>query len=556
MVVSKQIEKELAGTITDAESLEIKALKSSTQRMMNLGNPAGNAERKPFHWLLEFPEVFLDGEGFSAIVGNPPFQGGKKITGAIGTDYRTYLVDYIAKGEKGVADLCAYFFLNVSNLLNSDGRFGLVATNTVAQGDTREVGLDRLISQGNVIYRAVSSRPWSGSASLEVSCVWLQKEKWNGESVLNEIVVDGITPFLTSISKKSGKPYKLMTNKNKSFQGTVVLGSGFVLTTKEVEELIEKDPKNREVLFSYLNGNDLNSQPDQSPTRWVINFKDYPLNAAQDNPENPKGAPYAEDYPDCLKIIREKVKPQRELDKKKPYREKWWQFAERCPGLYGAIEGRDRVLVFAQTSKTKYPVFSKTGIVFDQKTVVIVSEEFSWFALLCSHIHYFWAVEKGSTRTADPVYTPTDVFEPFPFPEHLNTLEIIGETYYTHRQTIMQTRQEGLTKTYNHFHNPDQAAEDIAKLRQLHIEMDNVVAAAYGWQDLNLAHDFHPTKQGIRFTISEPARLEVLDRLLALNHQRYAEEVAQGLHDKKKPSSKKAKSTAPKNTDPIQVSLF
>lgn len=145
MVVSDRIRQELAGTISEEEGREIKALKDSTARMMNLGNPVGQKPRKPFHWLLEFPEVFLRQDaGFSAIVGNPPFQGGQKITGAVGTDYRNYLVDYLANGQRGSADLCAYFFLNAANLLQPAGRFGLVATNTIAQGDTREVGLDQL----------------------------------------------------------------------------------------------------------------------------------------------------------------------------------------------------------------------------------------------------------------------------------------------------------------------------------------------------------------------------------------------------------------------------
>jgi hypothetical protein len=104
----------------------------------------------------------------------------------------------------------------------------------------------------------------------------------------------------------------------------------------------------------------------------------------------------------------------------------------------------------------------------------------------------------------------------------------------------MRDRQEGLTKTYNRFHDANETASDIQTLRELHIAMDQAVAAAYGWQDLDLEHGFHQTKQGIRFTISEVARREVLDRLLELNHQRYAEEVAQGLHDKKG-KSKKAK---------------
>jgi hypothetical protein len=99
----------------------------------------------------------------------------------------------------------------------------------------------------------------------------------------------------------------------------------------------------------------------------------------------------------------------------------------------------------------------------------------------------------------------------------------------------MLARQEGLTKIYNRFHNPDETAEDIQKLRNLHIKMDRAVAAAYDWTDLDLGHGFHETKQGMRFTISEPARREVLARLLKLNHKRYAEEVARGLHNKKKP---------------------
>jgi len=124
----------------------------------------------------------------------------------------------------------------------------------------------------------------------------------------------------------------------------------------------------------------------------------------------------------------------------------------------------------------------------------------------------------------------------------------IGERYFEDRNTLMLSRKEGLTKTYNRFHNPDETSADIQKLRELHVEMDAAVAAAYGWTDLALGHGFHQTKQGVRYTISEPARREVLSRLLKLNHERYAEEVKQGLHEKKKGSVKKptTKKTAAK----------
>jgi len=95
---------------------------------------------------------------------------------------------------------------------------------------------------------------------------------------------------------------------------------------------------------------------------------------------------------------------------------------------------------------------------------------------------------------------------------------------------MMLSRQEGITKTYNRFHDPQETADDIDYLRDVHVKMDHAVAVAYGWSDLDLGHGFHQTKQGLRFTISEDARRELLGRLLSLNHERYEEEVRQGLH--------------------------
>ena len=119
-------------------------------------------------------------------------------------------------------------------------------------------------------------------------------------------------------------------------------------------------------------------------------------------------------------------------------------------------------------------------------------------------------------------------------------METVGEKYHDYRRGAMIARQEGMTRLYNRFHDPHETSADIQKLRDLHGEMDQAVAAAYGWTDLNLGHDFHDTKQGVRFTISETARREVLQRLLKLNHERYAEEVKQGLHSKKGAAKKAA----------------
>ena len=182
--------------------------------------------RPTFHWPLEFPEVMLDRGGFDAFVCNPPFMGGQKITGNLGIDYRDYLVEQIARGKRGSADLCAYFFLRAASLLRSGGQFGFLATNTIAQGDTREVGLDQLTANGCVIPRAVPSRPWPGTASLEVAHVWLRKGRWASPFVLDEKPVAGITTFLTEPGIATGKPLRIGENSGKCSKGTEVNGHG------------------------------------------------------------------------------------------------------------------------------------------------------------------------------------------------------------------------------------------------------------------------------------------------------------------------------------------
>jgi hypothetical protein len=476
--------------------------------------------RRPFHWPLEFPEVFVgkgDDAGFAAIVGNPPFQGGNKITGVLGTDYRDYLVEHLAHGKRGSADLCSYFFLRATKLARQEAMCALLATNTIAQGDTREVGLDQIVASGWTIPQAIPSRKWPGEASLEVAHIWLRNGTWDAKYVLDDMPVKKITPFLTQSGGILGTPYKLSSNANKSFQGSIVLGMGFILAPDEAQALIAKDSRNKDVLFPYLNGEDLNSRPDQSPSRWVINFHDWPLEKA-------------ETYPDCIKIIREKVKPERDRNNRKIRREHWWQYAERASGLYSAIANMERVLVRSRVANIHSIAYIPNNCVYNERLVIFAKDQ---FAVLQANIHEVWAREYCSTLRTDMLYTPSDCFETFPFPLNTDNLEAIGERYYTHRQSIMLANQEGLTKTYNRFHDPHEHSAEIVKLRELHKEMDEAVAHAYGWDDLALGHGFHETKQGLRYTICETARREVLDRLLLLNHARHEEEVKAGLFEAK-----------------------
>jgi len=511
--------------------------------------------RQTFHWPLEFPEIFQRG-GFDAIVGNPPFVGGKRIKGAVGSIYREYLVLRIGNGRRGNADLCAYFFLRAYSLLGSAGQMGLLATNTLAQGETREIGLEQLVGEGATIRRAVPSCPWPGEAALEIAEVWICHGPWRGTCVLGGKNVGQISPFLTESASVAGNPRTLEANADKSFIGSYVLGLGFVLTCEQAQELIAKNPQNRDVVFPYLNGDDINSRPDQSPSRWVINFFDWPLDRSAEGSwlrasEDEKHAmlrkgrvssdfpeKVAADYPDCLSIIDEKVRPERtrrkptgEFALRYPLYERWWQYADKRPALYRALSRLERTLIKTQVSPTWAFAITDARGVFDQKVVVLCNNP---FGLMQSSIHWVWALEYGSTLGATTYnYNPTDCFETFPFPSSLTAFCSVGDRYHEVRRQHMLVRQEGLTRIHNRINNSEEQAEDIQQLRRLQVELDQAVVTAYGWTDLDLGHGFHETKQGSRFTISESARRVVLDRLLALNHQRYEEEVRAGLHDKK-----------------------
>ena len=505
--------------------------------------------QKMFHWPLEFPEVIVKRGGFDAFVGNPPFQGGKRITGVLGVPYRSFILQEVAEGTRGNADLCAYFLLRAAKQLSHGGSFGFLATNTIAEGDTREVGLDQLYVQGIRFPRAIRSQKWQGTASVEVAHIWGFKGDWKGSQFLDNRPTSNITPFLTEKEQVSGPPQRLAEASGKAFIGTVVYGQGFVLTPEEAEELTKTDPRSRDVIYPYINGDDLNSSPTQTPRRYVINFG----NRSEEE---------ARKYDACFKVVEERVKPYRMTASENSMREKWWLHQRSRPALYKAISGNRHVLLKALTSKHHAFAFVTCGWVYDQTSPVFAFDDWVAFGILQSNIHESWALAYGASLETRPRYTPSDCFETFPFPivqpEAKVSLNEVAKAYHDWRQHVMEHTEQGLTTTYNHFHDPDEASSDIQKLRDLHVEMDQAVAAAYGWSDLDLGHGFYETKQGLRFTISEPARREVLQRLLKLNHKRYEEEVRQGRHDKKtgKGKSSGGKTKVKKKKAPVGPMLF
>jgi len=530
---------------------------------LSIDLPEGTPPRKPFHWALEFPEVLVEGKGFDAIVGNPPFLGGKKISTHFGGAYAKYLREWISGGRKGSADLVAFFFLRAYDLLKQKGIFGLLATNTLGEGGTKTVGLGHLIEKDSTIFAAFPNEKWPGKAAVVTSRVHLIKSRnWRGTIKLDDTPVSFIGANLTSEDPRV--PYKLTSNKRKAFIGTYVLGKGFILDKDYAIRMIEENPDYTQVLMPYLTGKDLNNDPEQTPSRYIINFWDWPLERARK-------------FPNLLKILEEKVKSERdELIVKAESKStqqiheydffKYWdkrhllycaigrgKLFEKLPkGTWPDKPFKEVLVISAQATKYVAITAVPSYQIFSLSLAIFAFEQKSYFALLQSAFHNEWAWKNASKMKRDLRYTPSDCFETFPFPKALHPdwqkvdfddpivrkLEEIGERYHETRKSIMLDRQIGLTELYNLFHDPEVRDDDIEELRRLHVEMDEAVKTAYEWNDLDLGHNFHdvpylPENDRMRFTVSEEARLEILKRLLDLNEERHQEEIEAESSNKK-----------------------
>lgn len=553
-----------AGQVIDGDLDVLARMRQGSAVALATDLPADKSGRRPFHWSLEFPEVFARGNGgFDAFVGNPPFLGGQRITGVAGIAFRDWLVAHIAQGRRGSADLVAYFFLRAWSLLRNGGCFGLLAVNTIAEGDTRQVGLEAMVGAGAVIHAAYPNEPWPGKAAVVTSRVHVHRGDWKGERSLLGRPAPFISAFLSD--REEWSPKRLKANEGIAYQGSIVLGMGFVLSPDEARRMLDADVKNAEVIFPYINGDDLNSDPEQRPSRWVINFWDWPEERAKK-------------YELSYRWIEDRVKPERAKNNRKERRERWWQFAERAPALYHAIgRGRhferhptewmagspmERVIGITRVSKYLNAAFLPNDRIFTLDLFVFALDEAEDLALLQSSIHEVWTRKHSSTQETRMRYTATDSFETMPLPANRKELSEFGEAYSKLRSSLMQENQIGLTKLYNRFHSETEGNPRIEELRALHREMDVAVLRTYGWEDLDLEHGFHevsylPENDRVRFTISETARIEVLQRLSELNRQRYEKEVTQGLHSgsTKRPSPRIPRTSRASSVTPVQAGL-
>jgi hypothetical protein len=522
--------------------------------------------------------VFNDG-GFACIMGNPPYLGGTKISTYNSDSYFNLCkINYFPAA--GRCDLVGYFVRRIYLVQKENGFHSIITTNTIAEGDTREGGLDVILKNDGKIVYAEKGVIWPGKANVIVTLYSLFKGSWTKEFFLSKKNVSFITSYLTEDSFVT-TPFQLKRNEKKAFMGSSITGDGFLIDKDVYASLLDNDNKYAEVIFKYVNGFDFNNRPNHLSEKRIINFFDAELSVLKKY------------YPLAVEIVENLVKPEREQKSVEVASAPWWKYWRIREDLYSAISNNKRVLVLTRATSTHGMSFlPNEKFVYSDAVVVYGDDTFSKYSILQSSFHEDWAWRFSSKLKNDRRYSVTDAFETYPFPETINSqieqqLETIGEAYHEHRRQLMLGMQLGLTKTYNLFHSNaitaqsindkdkqvaslqkhlektantisfDEAIQGIIKLRELHVQMDEAVLDAYGWNDIELKHDFYevdylPENDRVRFTIHPDARKEVLKRLLELNHKIHEEEVAAGLFDKK-PNAKPKKK---KDTNPEQNELF
>jgi hypothetical protein len=492
----------------------------------------------PFHWELEFPEVFArDNPGFDAIVGNPPFLGGKRISTELGIPYRDWL-SLSHPGASQNVDLVGHFFRKAFDAIRHPACLGLLATNAISQGDTQEGSLTAILAKGGAISHAVRQLAWPGEAEVIVSMIHIVKGMVT-EAILDGNSVPRINSNLTSgIDLSTALP--LPENRGQSLLGIQKNGPfdvpGGLARSWIVAAVNSNGRSNLDVLRPYRNGDDVTGRPRDM---WLI---DFPLKLTEAE-ASVFTAPFQ--YLRAASYSPGRGVPEVSLvtyRRNTPGQNKaWWQPHRPRPEMRRQIKRLRRYIVTPETPTHNVFVWLPAGLVPDKNLIVITRDDDTTFGILQSRFHLLWVRELGSPYGNHPTarrYNSSRVFLTYPFPEGLAP-NIASEEYATDpRATLIATAARRLNELREGWLNPPDLVEGVpevapghpdrmvpvspkaatvlkgrtltnlynqrpAWLDSAHSELDAAVSAAYGWS-ADISDD------------------DALSRLLHLNFLRHA----------------------------------
>jgi len=467
---------------------------------------------------------------FDACISNPPYLGAKNILDEK-TPAEVAALRRAYPDIGGTSDYVSYWFRKAHDLLPEGGRAGLVGTANIRSGDTRKNTLDHIVDNGGVIYDAVSSQPWSGDASVEVSIVNWTKGNYDGDKTLwlsrgmTKMTVDDITGSL-SPETDLRHAAKLKVNKTPQviFQGQTPQHEKFVLTPKQAEAMVAKDPASKAVLHPYLIGKDLTRTG--TPSRFIIDIPATDAMVAAAMAPAAYAHVKAHVLPAREEVVRKEAQRNKELREADPnakllwerrdFMVKWWHLWRRREDMLDAISGLERYIVLSRvavwTRPSIYAFVAPEIHPGDALTVFAFEDDYS-FGILNSSYHRSYFEERCSKMRVDLRYTSRTVFDTYPWPQ-APTDEAVGMIVDV-VERLINLRDErladgiSLEAQYSSLRDPG-----LNALRALQDELDEAVAVAYGFSKDD----------------------DVLAQLLALN-QSIADQERSGLTEPRRPGN-------------------
>ncbi len=462
------------------------------------------------------------------IVGNPPFIGNKRMRLALGDGYVEALRDAYSE-VSATSDLVMYWWNKAARILRQGEirRFGFVTTNSISQTFNRRTLQTHLGAKNPIsLTYVIPDHPWVDSSDgADVRIAMTVAEAGVRKGTLAQVVSEQATEseeIAVGLVIKEGRIHenlrigadvtsaeRLKANEGISFQGPILVGEGFRIAPEELEKLGIDRESLPSVVRKYVIGRDIVQSQEE---RYVVDF--YGLSSDEARVH----------YPQLFQKIVNEVKPHRDANKDKGFRERWWLWGRPRPNLREAVIGLTRFIVTIETSKFKPFLFLPAEVCPDHKLYVIASDDAYLLGVLSSRIHVVWALNAGGKLGVgnDPTWTNSTCFLPFPFPipteEQKLHIRSIAEELDGHRKRQQEENPKlTLTGMYNVLEKmrsgeplkeKEQTTHEqglVSVLQQLHDDLDSAVFDAYGW----------PT------SLTDE---ELLERLVALNAERAAEE--------------------------------
>lgn len=507
-----------AGQAVSSDRNALDSIVKRARETLSVDLPPGKPVRNPFHWPLEFPEVFARASsGFDALVGNPPFLGNRLWKGALGEKLQ-WQCQMVLGASPGKIDLCVVFHRRAVDLLRPEGCYGMLATSNIAEGSAIEVGLG-VIAQNGSIYFARKGVPWPGSAAVVVAIVGFFKGAWRADCDSDERSCARIGPRLEPEAADVWVP-QVLPDAPFAFEGVNnSKGLAFVITPDSPWfDRLKNEPGS--LLRPYITGDDITSSALNRIERWALDIADLSLDEVHRR------------WPVAHRFIVEEVQPTRTVAALKSYKgliDRWWQFWNHRADLMRRIRQQPQVIVYSKV--TKYPICmpANSNWIFTNKVLLVENGRADIHSICLSSLFCGWLIRFGGGKLEGRFQLSiSESVTKYPLPElSVATAGVEAATQFNHLAVEFAVAHGGgLTDVMNAMHAPGNADATIAELRRLLSVIDAEVAAAYGWDDVEVTHEFREFDGGSvndrwRWALSADTTSMLLERLVALNRERF-----------------------------------